>query len=73
MLDKQGLARWRDALEALGVRTYEVHAEILLLPRASGEWSLAWDGAEGFVRTGEFEGAATDSGDRGDRRRSRCA
>ena len=64
VLDKQGLERWRDALKAVGVRAYEVHSEILLLPRSSGEWSLAWDGAEGFVRTGEFEGAATDSGDR---------
>src|SRR6185295_13650124 len=64
VLDKQGLERWREALEAVGVRAYEVHAEILLLPRASGEWSLAWDGAEGFVRTGDFEGAATDGGDR---------
>ena len=63
VLDKQGLKRWRDALEAVGLRAYEVHSEILLLPRASGEWSLAWDGGEGFVRTGEFEGAATDGGD----------
>lgn len=63
VFDKQGLKRWRDALEAVGLRAFEVHAEILLLPRASGEWSLAWDGAEGFVRTGDFEGAATDSGD----------
>ena len=64
VLDKPGLARWRAALEAVGVRAYEVHSEILLLPWSSGEWSLAWDGAEGFVRSGEFEGAATDSGDR---------
>jgi len=63
VVDKQGLKRWRDALEAVGLRAYEVHAEILLLPQSSGEWSLAWDGGEGFVRTGEFEGAATDSGD----------
>jgi len=63
VLDKQGLQRWRDALEAVGLRAYEVHAEILLLPRSGGEWSLAWNGAEGFVRTGEFEGAATDSGE----------
>jgi general secretion pathway protein L len=63
VLDKRGLQRWRDALEAVGLRAYEVHPEILLLPRSSGEWSLAWDGGEGFVRTGEFEGAATDSGD----------
>jgi general secretion pathway protein L len=63
VLDKQGLRRWRDALEAAGLRAYEVHSEILLLPRAQGEWSLAWDGREGFVRSGEFEGAATDGGD----------
>jgi len=64
VLDKQGLERWRDALKAAGVRAPEIHPEILLLPRSSGEWSLAWDGAEGFVRSGDFEGAATDSGDR---------
>ena len=63
VIDKQGLLRWRDALDAVGLRAYEVHAETLLLPRLSGEWSLAWNGAEGFVRTGDFEGAATDSGD----------
>lgn len=63
VLDKRGLKRWRDALEAAGLRAYEVHAEILLLPHSSGEWSLAWNGGEGFVRTGKFEGAATDGGD----------
>jgi len=69
VIDKQGLKHWRDALEAVGLRAFEVHSEILLLPLAAGlprpgsEWSLAWNGAEGFVRTGEFEGAATDSGD----------
>ncbi len=64
IVDKAGLARWRDALAAAGIRGYEVHVETLLLPRVTGEWSLAWKGAEGFVRTGEFEGTATDCGDR---------
>ena len=64
VVDKPGLARWRDALDAAGVRGFEVHCETLLLPRATGEWSLAWNGREGFVRTGEFEGTATDCGDR---------
>jgi general secretion pathway protein L len=64
VVEKEGLKRWRDALEGIGLRVHEVHAETLLLPRAGGEWSLAWDGAEGFMRTGEFEGAATDGGDR---------
>lgn len=65
VLDKQGLKRWRDALQAVGLQAYELHAEMLLLPRAAREWSLAWNGCEGFVRTGEFEGAATDAGDEG--------
>ena len=64
VVDKPGLKRWRDALDAAGVRGYEVHCETLLLPWAAGEWSLAWNGREGFVRSGEFEGAATDCGDR---------
>jgi general secretion pathway protein L len=62
--DKEGLERWRHALGAAGIHAYEVHCETLLLPWRTGEWSLAWNGSEGFVRTGEFEGAATDCGDR---------
>jgi general secretion pathway protein L len=62
--DRQGLKAWHDALEAAGIGEYEVHCETLMLPMTAGEWSLAWDGREGFVRTGEIEGAATDSGDR---------
>jgi general secretion pathway protein L len=62
--DKAGLERWRQALGAVGIRGYEVHCETLLLPWRTGEWSLAWNGSEGFVRTGEFEGTATDCGDR---------
>ena len=62
--DKEGLERWRHALGAAGIHAYEVHCETLLLPWRTGEWSLVWNGSEGFVRTGEFEGAATDCGDR---------
>jgi general secretion pathway protein L len=62
--DRQGLKAWHDALEAAGIGEYEVHCETLMLPWTAGEWSLAWDGREGFVRSGKFEGAATDCGDR---------
>jgi len=62
--DKRGLERWHHALGAVGIRVDEVHCETLLLPVQAGEWSIAWNGSEGFVRTGEFEGAATDCGDR---------
>jgi general secretion pathway protein L len=64
VVDRRGLARWRDALNAAGIHAYEVHCETLLMPWRAGEWSIGWDGREGFVRTGELEGAATDSGDR---------
>lgn len=63
--DKPGLARWHEALGAAGIRVDEVHCETLLLPFQAGEWSMAWNGSEGFVRSGAFEGAATDCGERG--------
>jgi len=62
--DKTGLARWQEALAAAGIRVDEVHCETLLLPIRSGEWSMTWNGTEGFVRSGALEGAATDCGDR---------
>jgi len=64
VMDKEGLKRWLGALEAAGIADPEVHCETLLLPWTVGEWSLAWDGREGIVRTGKLEGAATDCGDR---------
>lgn len=63
VLDKQGLSRWLEALQDAGIRSPEVHVETLLLPSVAGEWSVAWDGREAIVRSGEFEGAATDCGD----------
>ncbi len=64
VVDKAALQRWLEALAAVGIRGCEVHSESLFLPWASGEWSLAWDGREGFVRSGTFEGGATDCGNR---------
>lgn len=64
VLDKHGLERWRAALAQVGIRSYEVQSEMLLLPWAAGEWSVAWNGQAGFVRTGKLEATATDSGDR---------
>lgn len=63
VIDKGGLLRWQIALAAEGIAIDEVHCEPLLLPLRAGEWSMAWDGREGFVRTGQFEAAATDCGE----------
>ncbi len=65
VIDKAGLERWRNALAAVGLRNYEIHCETLFLPWTRSEWALAWNGHEGFVRTAQWEGAATDCGDRG--------
>lgn len=64
VVDKAGLERWREALGAVGIRIDEIHCETLMLPIRAGEWSLAWNGCDGFLRTGAFEGAATDRGER---------
>ena len=64
VVDKKALQRWLDALAAAAVRVDEIYCETLLMPWTAGEWSFAWDGREGFVRTGEFEGVATDCGDK---------
>ena len=64
VVDRQGLETWRTALGGVGIHDYAVYCETLMLPRLAGGWSFAWNGREGFVRTGEFEGGATDCGDR---------
>jgi general secretion pathway protein L len=63
VVDHSVLRHWGEALDAAGIRGYEIHCETLLLPWTPGTWSLAWNGREGFVRKGEFEGAAIDCGD----------
>ncbi|MDW2982495.1 type II secretion system protein GspL [Rhodanobacter sp. KK11] len=63
-VDRLRLQGWHDALNAVGIRVDGVYCETLMLPIRHGEWSLAWNGRDGYVRTGEFEGGATDCGDR---------
>ena len=64
LIAKERLGHWLDALHDAGMRAPEVYCETLLLPMHPGQWSLYWDGCEGMVRSGVFEGAATDCGDR---------
>lgn len=64
VIDRQRLKVWCDTLEAAGIHDFEVQSETLLLPLPSGEWSVAWDGREGFIRCGVFEGSTTDRGNR---------
>ncbi|MBW8311956.1 MAG: hypothetical protein K0M64_07940 [Rhizobium sp.] len=63
VFEQAGFEAWRQTLAAAGLATIEWQAETLLLPWQPGRWHLRWNGSEGFVRTGEFEGLATDRGD----------
>jgi general secretion pathway protein L len=64
IIDKQRLKTWCDALEASGINDFDIQCETLLLPLPNGGWSIAWNGCEGFVRCGVFEGSMTDRGGR---------
>jgi general secretion pathway protein L len=63
VIDRVGLDAVLGRLRAAGVMKCDVYCETLLVPLERGEWSVVWDGAEGFVRSGEIEGGATDAGD----------
>ena len=63
VIDRKRLQSWRDALAAVGVHIDGVYCQTLMLPLSEGEWSLAWNGQDGYVRTGAFEGGAVDCGD----------
>jgi general secretion pathway protein L len=63
VIDKKRLKLCLDALDAAAIGVDEVYCETLLLPRTEGQWSVVWNGLESVVRTGQFEGAATDCGD----------
>lgn len=62
--DRTLVAKWKEALAAVGIHDYSVSCESLMLPLPANRWACVWDGRQGFVRVGRFEGAATDCGDR---------
>jgi general secretion pathway protein L len=62
-LDKSWLTRFLAASTAAKIRVRHVVPEFCLLPTRASEWSLAWDGAQGFLATAHCLGGALDSGD----------
>lgn len=63
VLDKLALERWRSALTAANIRSFELRCETLQLPWSDSTWSIAWNGVDGFVRTAHDNGWVTDCGD----------
>ncbi|HLY95615.1 MAG TPA: type II secretion system protein GspL [Sideroxyarcus sp.] len=62
-LNKGWLSRFLAASSAAKVRVRRIVPEFCLLPARANEWSLAWDGAQGFLATTHSLGGALDSGD----------
>jgi len=62
-LNKNWLSRFLAASTAAKIRVRRVVPEFCLLPTRTGEWSLAWDGVQGFLATTHSSGGALDSGD----------
>src|SRR5690606_31412203 len=50
VMDRTRYARALDSLQRAGLRPDAMYCETLLLPCAPYEWSVAWNGHEGFVR-----------------------
>lgn len=61
-LNKSWLSRFLAAAAAAKVRVRRIVPEFCVLPARTGEWSLAWDGAQGFLATAHSLGGALDSG-----------
>ncbi len=62
-LNKNWLSRFLAASTAAKMRVRRIVPEFCLLPTRASEWSLAWDGAQGFLATANNLGGALDSGD----------
>lgn len=62
-LNKHWLARFVDACSAAKVRLRRIVPEFCLLPTRDSEWSIAWDGTQGFMATANNLGSALDCGD----------
>jgi general secretion pathway protein L len=64
-LNKSWLTRLLAACNAAKLRVRRIVPEFCLLPTRANEWSVAWDGAQGFLATAHNMGGALDSGDDG--------
>jgi general secretion pathway protein L len=62
-LNKSWLTRFLEASTAAKVRVRRIVPEFCLLPTRASEWSMAWDGTQGFLATTHSMGGALDSGD----------
>ena len=61
-LDKDWLARFLAACTAAKLRLRSVVPEFCLLPQRNEEWSVAWDGTQGFMAMAGQQGGALDNG-----------
>lgn len=61
-LNKSWLTRFLEAATAAKVRVRRIVPEFCLLPTRASEWSVAWDGTQGFLATAHSLGGVLDCG-----------
>jgi general secretion pathway protein L len=61
-MNKSWLTRFLEASTAAKMRVRRIVPEFCLLPTRTSEWSMAWDGAQGFLALAHSLGGALDSG-----------
>lgn len=61
-VNKSWLTRFLAACAAAKLRVRRIIPEYCLLPAHANEWSVAWDGAQGFLAMAHSLGGALDSG-----------
>jgi general secretion pathway protein L len=61
-LDKEWLSRFLAACASAKLRLRSVVPEFCLLPQRGDEWSVAWDGTQGFMAMNGQMGCALDQG-----------
>lgn len=63
IIDRKWLTKTLDLLAEKEIFPEAVRVETLLLPIEENGITVVWNGKDGFMKTGEFEGGALDTGD----------
>ncbi len=62
VVDRIRISDWLEVLAGAGIQPHLVVPEVLAVPREPGQWAVLVDGERALVRTGTFDGFATELG-----------
>ena len=62
VVDRIRISDWLEVLAGAGIQPHLMVPEVLAVPREPGQWAVLVDGERALVRTGTFDGFATELG-----------